>query len=131
MHITNLRTGSEYQAAIRRIQPAKPDEIKNWAAQQDTTEYAQLRLVIGVWERISQIVLKDCTNKDVVYPCSPAGLMWDKLKPAIDVIKEVDKLPYYAFKFEEFKDAYEVWGNTEAGQKYSSIHDQAICALFG
>lgn len=131
MHITNLRAGPEYQAAIRKINPAGPDEIKRWADDPDSPEYAQLRLVIGIWERIAQVVLPCREDQDKLYPCSPVGLMWHKLEPAIRAIQTNEGTQYYAFKFEELKDDFQGWTKTPAGEKYESLTDQTICALFG
>lgn len=131
MHITNLRTGPEYQSAIRTIQRADPETIKGWAKSQKTLEYAQLRLAVGIWERIAQIILQTDPDRDAVYPCSPVGLMWELLEPAISVIQENEKLPNYACLFKDLFDDHACWTRTDAGEKYCSSSDQAICALFG
>ncbi len=131
MHITSLRTSSAYQAAAQKISVASTADIESWARDSSTSDYAHLRLIIGVWERIAGVILPSKPDQDTVFPCAPVGMMWDKLRPAVDIIRTDLKQPYYASQFEELKDEYQVWGETPAGSRYSTIEKQAICALFG
>lgn len=131
MHITELRVSTQYQKAISKIQLAKPEDIKAWSTHKNCSEYADLRITIGIWERLAMTISHLGAEQDKVYSCTPVGLMWDILEPAIANIRETEELPNYASQFEKLKDDYECWGKTESGKNFGSISDQAICALFG
>ncbi|MGI9423441.1 MAG: hypothetical protein ACR2PA_09625, partial [Hyphomicrobiaceae bacterium] len=133
-------SGAEYQSAIRKIQ-ARPQDVARWAPQDGTTtEAAQFRLVVGIWEGFANIILPlleqgdDQYKKEVrgtIYSCAPVGLMWQILESGIEELRNNGGLPNYANAFEALKVDYEKWTYTPAGSQYRSPAAQAVVALFG
>lgn len=131
MHITEVRTGAHYQNAVRKIHLAGCDDVRAWAAHKSCSEYADLRIVIGSWERISNTIFCADADEDKVFPCAPVALMWDLLEPAIVNIRKVEGVKNYAKQFEALKDKYNGWVRTDKGKDFSTSSDQTICAMFG
>lgn len=131
LHITDIRASTQYQSAVRKIHLATPEDIKGWAAQTSCSEYADLRIAIGIWERIATAVTCMGAEQDKVFPCTPVGLMWEILEPAISSIRATEGSANYASQFEALKGEYECWGRTESGRNFSTTSEQTICALFG
>lgn len=134
MHITTLRSSTEYQTAFRNIRAC--NDIASMASNKHNRDYQDIRFLIGIWIRISILLceLKD-EERSKIFRCTPVQLMWILLEPAIVVIRNdgadaSDNTPTlnYAKEFEDLSSQYSHWAK-QAG--FSSQSEQAICALFG
>lgn len=129
---TQLRLNQGYQDAYKLIRGLGPDELARTArlAANDSGEHAAVRLLAGTWERIA-IFVKDFNpeQRSRFFKCHPVALMWDRLQPAIQVIRN-ESGGAFAKEFEDLKQAYAGWAESAQGQGFSTAQQQVICALF-
>jgi hypothetical protein len=129
IQLTQLRSGVEYQKAFRLLRRNRPDDMAN--ADKKSDEYAAIRLLVGTWDRIAQIVGRLSPPEQVqIFVCHPFGLMWRSLEPAIEVLrKNID--PSFAADFEAVHRQYYDWTRTEGGHNFNTLSRQAVHACFG
>jgi hypothetical protein len=103
----------------------RPEKLAK--ADQNSDEYAAIRLLIGTWDRIAMFG-KDFSAKQrqQFFRWHPVSLVWKCFEPAIKLIRS-DTNERFAKDFEEFHKLYEKWLAT---QRYTSADDEGIHALF-
>jgi hypothetical protein len=125
--VTGLRLNPAYQAA--ELQRRKSDAATMADAAQGSIEYSYILLLIGTWERIG-ILAKDLSapQRRQFFRCTPAGLMWEALRPAIEAIGGYQMI---APNFKELNDQYQAWLKSPDGAMFTTVARQTVCALFG
>jgi hypothetical protein len=127
---TELRMNPLYQAAERKRRHLGAEVMARSEATSE--EYAAVVLLIGTWERIA-IFAKEFspTQKRRFFRCSPVGLVWSALEPAITCIRTAGVVSEaYASELEALALEYRAWTLTDGGSGYRTEVQQAICAMF-
>ncbi len=139
--VTKLRMAGPYNSAIRTIIRKSPsgDQIAEFAKNSDSDEYADIRLIVGTWEKIAILFKsKSEVDRDDLFRVTPVGLLWKMFLPAITIIREDGAFPGndkpspdYACDFEYLALEYDIWARKTDNGKYTCPSEQAIQALFG
>ncbi|HXT82100.1 MAG TPA: hypothetical protein VN702_21240 [Acetobacteraceae bacterium] len=136
---TALRTNPGYHSFMTIVHTSEPLVVAAMATNTSSVQYGNIRMAVGVWEQIAQIVGKlSAADRPQVFQCTPVSLMWKLLLPAIEKIRSAGAdpssptaSPGYAGNFEKLKDEYNAWTQTPAGKTYSTDAAQAVHAFFG
>jgi hypothetical protein len=129
IQISQLRSATEYQLAVRMARQNGPDNMAS--ADPNSEQYAAIRLLIGTWIRIGLIVAEiDPTQKSRIFKCNPVRLMWDFLNDAVDIIR-ASLGPGFAVEFEQLSAEYDTWAASGDGMLYTTTQLPAMHALFG
>lgn len=117
--IQNLRTLPAYQQAERLRRKTKGGAAEMANANDDSEEYASVKLLVNTWETIATI-LEGVENKDRIYEITPVCHMHNHLKDAIAGIslrhaklKSVGEFDVpnngYGAKFTKLANDYDSW----------------------
>lgn len=138
IQIAHLRANPAYRAAELRRRQLGPYGAATMAREeQDTPDYAAIRLLIGTWNRIAIFVEEfNDTQLGRFFRCHPIALTYKVLKPGIDVIRAATDVPEpvdkrYAWALEDLAHKYDAWAMSPDGAEYRSEAQQAVCADFG
>ncbi len=137
--VTALRTSPRYHDIMSAMHTSAPLIATAMATNRSSVEYGKIRMAVGVWEQIAQIVGNlPAADRPQVFQCTPVLLMWELLCPAIEKIRSAgadpnnaSPSPGYASRFEQLKDEYDKWMQTPGGSSYRTGGAQAIHAFFG
>jgi len=141
MHVTSLRSSKPYHDAVSRVHRARSTAgaVAAMASGKKSSDYSDVRLVIGTWERIALLLREsDQEQRRRLFHCVPVFLMWKLLEPAVEKIRESGAddtdgtpSPSFAREFEDLAEEYRRWTQTDEGAEFRSPAGQAVCALFG
>jgi hypothetical protein len=128
--VTDLRLNAQYQSAeaMRRRSGVESMAQSN----PNSDEYAAVRLLIGVWERIAMFVSEFNDNqRRRFFRCNPVGLVWRYLEPGVVIIRKRGSVgPKFAKEFETLARQYTEWTQGSDGADFRTEADQVVCALF-
>ncbi|MCK1521998.1 hypothetical protein [Bradyrhizobium sp. 17] len=121
-----MRSNPLYQhAEVRRRELGDVSAMAR--AEQNTTEYAQIRLLINTWELISTLILQ-VKHKDFIFETTPVLYMLTELSDAIDIITE--EFPDYAANFRLVSKQQAEWLKFK-DERYQTGEKSGMHALFG
>jgi len=139
VNIAHLRSNAKYKEA--ELMRRKIGSAVMAQSPQHSEEYANVRLLIGTWNRISVFAGEfSATQKRRFFKCHPINLTWKVLKPGVDVIRQgldqTKDVPEpvskeYGKDLEALAVEYVKWTKTADGREYQSEARQAVCADFG
>jgi hypothetical protein len=125
--IKELRSAGNYQSAETQRQTDGSGTMAAGSADQQ----AAIRLMIGTWESIANMVLPlDPIGQESIFGSTPVGYMWDGLYAGIWIIRQNENEPGYASRFEQLDTAYMAWISTKSAG-YQSDAAQGLNANFG
>jgi hypothetical protein len=142
MNVAHLRSNPKYkEAELMRRKLGVHGAATMAKAPQGSEQYANIRLLIGTWNRISVFAGEfSAPQKRRFFKCHPVGLTWKVLAPGVEVIRtsfeKTDDVPEpvtkdYAKDLEALAAEYTKWTKTPDGKEYQSEARQAVCADFG
>lgn len=128
MQVTQICSGTEYRKAFQLVRRQGAEALAR--ADKSSDDYAAIRLVVGTWDRIATVA-SDFSAKQLqqFYRHHPIGLMWSRLEPAINLIRD-DIDEGFAAEFDDLHTKYDKWTKTKAGRRYSTAQQQAVNACF-
>lgn len=142
MQIDQLRFNMAYRNAEVMRQSLGPQGAAIMArAPQKSIRYANIRLLVGTWNRIA-VIASDFApaQQRRFFKCHPILQTWKVLEPGITIIRNASKKTRavtqpvhkdYAKDLENLAKVYHQWTLTKDGQEYRSEARQAVCADFG
>ncbi len=142
MNVAHLRSNPKYKEAELMRRKLGADGAATMAkAPQSSEQYANVRLLIGTWNRIAVFAGEfSAAQKRRFFKCHPILLTWKVLKPGVEVIRsnleQTEDVPEpvtkeYGKDLEAMAAEYEKWTKTADGREYRSEARQAVCADFG
>jgi hypothetical protein len=138
IEIAHLRRHAAYRNAELRRRQLGDDGAEIMArSHQNSQDYADFRLLVGTWNRISLFV-EEFSEKQLhrFFRCNPIALTWKVLEPGILVVRNEDDVaepanhPKYAWALQDLAEKYDAW-IAKDGHEYRSEARQAACADFG
>jgi len=128
--VTDLRLNPQYQSAeaMRRRSGVQSMAQSN----PNSDEYAAVRLLIGVWDRIAMFVSEFNNNQQRrFFRCNPVGLIWRNLEPAVVSIRKSGSVgANFAKEFETLAGQYNEWTQGPDGEDFRTETQQVVCAMF-
>ncbi|HEY3068264.1 MAG TPA: hypothetical protein VGL09_20940 [Methylomirabilota bacterium] len=127
--ITGLRSGADYRAAeiTRRKIGAKQMVAKG----PSSSEYASVRLLIGIWDNIAASARNDDPLLDRIFEHIPVCHMYEALREAVEMLRE-EFGDEYAVDFEWLYQQYLLWLERHGkGPEYRAMICGGLHAMFG
>jgi hypothetical protein len=126
LKITELCSSTEYRAAMRLSRRERAETLAQ--RDQNSDEYAAIRLLIGTWDRIATISDEFSHEQyERFFRMHPVSLIFQTFQRAIQIIREQTN-ERFAEDFEALHKRYQKWLRGQL--QYTSIDDEGIHGLF-
>jgi hypothetical protein len=128
IQITQLTSSTEYRKALLLARRKGPKTLAE--ANENSEEYASIRLLIGTWEDIAPVCAGfSAKQRTQFFRRNPVSLVWQYLEPATKIIRDATD-ERFASDFEALNNQYQKWSRSKDGEQYTTVQLQAINGRF-